>query len=50
LAAKWRGVTDEYFDSLPLESQARILAAYRTAAQLESVQIHHPPGQKKRRR
>lgn len=50
LAARWRGLTDEYFDALPLESQARTLAAYRTAMHLEAVQVHHPPNHKKRRR
>jgi hypothetical protein len=49
LAARWRGLSDEYFESLPIEGQARVLAAYRTAMHLEAVQVHHPPGQKKRR-
>lgn len=49
MAARWRGLSDEAMDSLPLDSQARVLAAYRTAMQLEAVQVHHPPGQKKRR-
>jgi len=49
MAARWRGLTDEYFESLPIESQARVLAAYRTAMMLEAVQAHHPMGQKKRR-
>ena len=49
LAARWRGLSDEYFDSLPQESQGRVLAAYRTAMHLEAVQIHHPMGEKKRR-
>lgn len=49
MAARWRGLTDEYFESLPIERQARVLAAYRTAMTLEAVQAHHPMGQKKRR-
>jgi hypothetical protein len=49
LAARWRGLSDEHFEALPLEGQARTLAAYRTAMQLEAVQTHHPMGQKKRR-
>ena len=49
LAARWRGISDEYMDSLPIESQARVLAAYRTALHLEAVQAHHPPNEKRRR-
>ncbi len=49
LAARWRGLSDEQFDSLPPDSQARVLAAYRTAMHLEAVQVHHPMGRKKRR-
>lgn len=49
MAARWRGLSDEAMDSLPLDSQARVLAAYRTAMQLEAVQVHHPIDKKKRR-
>lgn len=50
MAARWRGLSDELMESLPQDSQGRILAAYRTAMLLEAVQAHHPMGQKKRRR
>jgi hypothetical protein len=50
LAARWRGLSDEQFETLPLNGQARVLAAYRTAMLIEAVQTHHPPNQKKRRR
>lgn len=49
MAARWRGLSDEAMDALPLDSQGRILAAYRTAQRLEAVQAHHPIGRKKRR-
>jgi hypothetical protein len=49
MAARWRGLSDDAMEALPLESQGRVLAAYRTAMHLEAVQTHHPIGQKKRR-
>lgn len=49
MAAKWRNLSDEAMEALPLESQGRVLAAYRTAMRLEAVQNHHPMSEKKRR-
>ena len=49
LAARWRGISDETMEAMPLESQGRVLAAYRTAMMIEAVQVHHPMSEKKRR-
>jgi hypothetical protein len=49
LAARWRGLSDETMEALPLESQARVLAAYRTALHLEAVQAHYPDEKRRRR-
>jgi hypothetical protein len=50
LAAKWRGLSDEQLDALPLDSQVRILAAYRASQALEAVQQAYPRHVKRRRR
>ena len=42
LAGRWRGISDEAMDALPVSRQIMILAAHRTAMMLEAVQAHHP--------
>ena len=42
LAGRWRGISDEAMDALPVSRQIMILAAHRTAMLLEAVQAHHP--------
>lgn len=37
LAARWRGLSDEQFEALPPDGQARILAAYRTAMRIDAI-------------
>lgn len=37
MAARWRGLTDEQFDALPPDAQARTLAAYRTAMRIDTI-------------
>lgn len=36
-AARWRGISDAAYDTLPLAEQARLLAHYRVSTRLDAV-------------
>jgi hypothetical protein len=56
-AARWRGLSDEQFEALSIDSQARTIAAYRVSHQIEAVlateqarKSNQPPSHQPRRR
>jgi hypothetical protein len=40
-AAKWRGITWEYFSELDTQAQAGYLAEYETAGRLQALEAEH---------
>lgn len=37
-AARWRGISDQDYDTLPIEDKARLIAHYRTHMQIQAVE------------